>query len=189
VDGYNITMTRLSVDQLDWIKWRCRTCDKPHHEMFNLDAFAPWHWGDPIDPEPNGALRMDGYFLSEDFCVIAGEHFFVRGVMDIPVEGSAQPFGIGCWSTLSRANFETYVDGFDGEDAEADHPWTGWLSLSMEPFPPAINEPCWVTPRSGRRRPAISMINQEHPLAAAQRDGIGVERLLEIYRVNGHDLG
>jgi hypothetical protein len=179
----------LRAEQLDWIKWRCRSCNVAHGGMFGLSADAPWQWGDPIEPEPNHALRMDGYFLSEDFCVIEGRHFFVRGVLDIPVQGLEDPFSVGAWSTLSRANFEIYVDGFDGAAAEADHAWTGWFSSSLEPFPPSINEPCRVEPRAGGLRPLLRLHSADHPLALAERDGISVDRLLEIYRANGHDIG
>ncbi len=52
---------------------------------------------------------MDGDFLSEDFCVLDGEHFINRCVLPIPVIGLNEHFGFGCRSTLSRANFDNYI--------------------------------------------------------------------------------
>jgi hypothetical protein len=46
-----------------------------------------------------------------------------------------------------------------------------------------------VTPRKGRERPTIELEPTSHPLAVEQRQGITFDRLLEIYALNGHDLG
>jgi hypothetical protein len=118
--------------------------------------------------------------------VLNGEHFFVRCVFDIPVHGMADKFGLGVWSTLSRANFEKYVDGFDDGQYADLGPWTGWFSNSFKPFASSTNEPCWVHPQLGRQRPSISLHNDGHELTIARRDGITPERLLEIYAANGH---
>ena len=169
-------------------RWRCHGCDEEHEGLMGLSAMSPWQWGNPAEPEPNDALRMDGYFLSEDFCVIEGAHFFIRGVFDIKVHGLDEPFTLGAWSTLSRTNFETYVDGFNDDAPEADHDWTGWFSTDLEPFPSSINLPCWVEPRANRQRPLLWLADGDHPLFLAQRDGITPEQLLDIYRANGHPV-
>lgn len=169
--------------------WRCHDCDEEHEELMGLSAMAPWQWGGPAEPEPNAALRTDGSFLSEDFCVIEGEHFFVRGVLDIPVYGFDEPFSLGAWSTLSPANFDIYVDSFNGTVAASDEDWTGWFATTLAPFPSSINCPCWVETRPDRQRPRFWLADEAHPLALAQRDGITPEQLLDIYHANGHRLG
>jgi len=166
--------------------WTCANCGLAHEGMFDLASFAPDHWEGEEVYQPNSALRLDGDFLSEDFCVLRGEHFFVRCVFDIPVHGLAEKFGLGVWSTLSRTNFEKYVDGFDDGRYADMGPWTGWFSNSVKPFAFSVNEPCWVYPQLGRQRPTITLDNGEHELAVAQYDGISPERLLEIYAANGH---
>ena len=167
-------------------RWHCASCGEEHRGIMHLGSAAPWHWQGPVEPEANSALRFDGDFLSDDLCVIGGADFFVRGVLEIPVHGSDEPFGFGGWSTLSRANFELYVASIDGAVLDEDAIWTGWLSTWAKPFPSTLNQPCWVEPRAGGLRPLIWLHDETHPLAAAQRDGIGRERLLEIYEANGH---
>lgn len=130
---------------------------------------------------------MDGDFLSEDFCVLDGKYFMVRAVLPIPVNGIDGDFGFGCWSTLSRENFDKYVDGFDTGDYVDMGPWSGWLmnelaTLVEEPNPLAL----WVEPRANRQRPLLWIQNQEHPLAIAQDQGITPDRMLEIFRAYGH---
>ena len=154
--------------------------------MFDLVAFAPDFWEGPEDYEPNSSLRMEGDFLSEDFCVLRGEHYFVRCVFDIPVHGMEEKFGFGLWSTLSRRNFDLYVDGFDDGRYEDLGPWTGWFSNRIATFEDALNQPCWVHPQLDRQRPVISLEDDDHPLAIAQREGISAERVLEIYAKYGH---
>lgn len=154
--------------------------------MFDLAAFAPDFWKGAEEREPNSALRMDGDFLSEDFCIIGGDSFFVRGVLDIPVHGLAEKFGFGVWSSLSRTNFDLYADRFDEGAYAGLGPWTGWFSNRIETFPDTVKQPCWVHPQLDRQRPVISLGDPDHPLAVAQQDGVDAERVLEIYAAYGH---
>lgn len=164
----------------------CSVCGEEHWGPFGLSSDAPLTWGGPIEPEPNSAARMEGDFLSADLCVIGGEDFFVRGIVDIPVEGLSENFGFCCWSSLSRANFELYVAHFDSAGLEALGPWTGWFANDAGPYPDSFNEPCSVYPREAGTRPLIVLEDPDHPLARAQRDGITAEELLAIYRANSH---
>ena len=145
----------------------------------------PWPHGEAY--EPNSALRRDGDFLSDDFCVLGGEHFMIRCVLTIPVVGMPGDFGFGCWSSLSRENFEKYVDGFDSGEYADPGPWFGWLVNRLENFtagPDSIG--LWVQPRTGRQRPLLWVQDDAHPLAIAQQNGITPERMLEIFRFYGH---
>lgn len=137
--------------------------------------------------EPNSALRLEGDFLSEDFCVLDGEHFFVRSILQIPVHGLENTWAFGCWSTLSRANFEKYAAGFDDGVYENDGPWFGWLSNNLKVYfedsdPIAVD----VYPQPNRQRPQLFVQDENHPLAIAQRDGIDAEAMLTLLRAYGH---
>ncbi len=154
--------------------------------MFDLAAWAPAHWHRTEPYEENGALRTDGDFLSEDFCVIEGKNFFVRGVLLIPIQGVDEPFGFGVWSTLSRKNFDIYVDGFDDSDYSDWGPWTSWFSTALADFGDTLIKPAWVQPRPDRQRPLVWLHDDDHPLSAAQRNGIKAERVLQIYAAYGH---
>lgn len=173
-----------ALDLLRGGRWRCSSCHEEHEGMFDLATDAPWHWEGQADPEPNSALRLDGDFLSADFCVIGGQDYFVRGLSFIPVIGLDDSFAFGCWSTLSRTNFELYAAHFDGIDV--DEAWTGWFSSEFTAFPGTVNSPCWVMPRPDGTRPEIWLEDEDHPLSIAQRDGITPEQLLDIYRQHGH---
>lgn len=175
-----------ALDLLRDASWKCSSCDLDHRGMFDLAAHAPDHWGTIEEREPNSALRRDGDFLSQDFCVIHGEHFFVRCVLEIPVHGLPEKFGYGCWSTLSREKFDRYVDRFDAGDYAGEGPWFGWFSNRLRGFQDTFNQPCWVYPQPGRQRPTIRLEDPHHELSIAQERGIPPERVLELYAAYGH---
>lgn len=178
---------RDAVSRLEGGTWKCANCDAEHGWPFDLAVSAPNVWPHEFDYEPNGALRMEGDFLSEDFCVLGGEYFMVRAVLPIPVIGLKDQFGYGCWSSLSRENFEKYLDAFDTGEYEVMGPWTGWLmnrlaEIAEEPDPIAVN----VQPRQGRMRPELWVMDEEHPLGAAQQQGVTAEKILEVFARYGH---
>ena len=151
-----------------------------------MAAFAPDPWFGGEQQEPNAAVRLSGNFLSEDFCVMEGRHFFVRAVLDIPVHGFAEKFGFGCWSTLSRDNFEKYLDGFDDGGYADLGPWSGWLCNRLADYVADQPEAVWVHPQLDRQRPTLRIMNREHRLAIDQDEGISPERLLAILAAYGH---
>jgi hypothetical protein len=168
-------------------RWKCGKCDEEHGWPFDLAACKPDPWPHGEEYEHNGALRMEGDFLSEDFCVLDGKYFMIRCVLRIPVIGVQGEFGFGCWSTLSRENFDKYVDGFDSGEYSDMGPWSGWLMNRLEKFTPGPDPlALWVQPRPDRQRPLLWVQDDDHPLAIAQEQGITPERMLEVFRVYGH---
>jgi hypothetical protein len=173
--------------QLLQSEWRCTCCGEWHHGLMDIAAHSPDPWLDERTYEPNSALRLDGNFLSEDFCVLDGEHFFVRSVLEIPVRGLEAPWGFGCWTTLSRTNFDKYIAGFDDGEYEDSGPWFGWLSNRLKIyFEDAQPIKVDVFPQRNRQRPRLMVQDAEHPLGAAQRKGISAEATLQLLSAYGH---
>lgn len=166
--------------------WRCGQCGNDHCGMFDIACHAPDYWDGEHDRESNNAVRLTSDFLSEDFCILGGEHFFVRCVFEIPVNGMADKFAYGIWSTLSRANFERYIAGFDSGKPDDLGPWWGWFGNRLPGWPDTLNTGCWVHLHPGRQRPSVRLDDPEHELSIAQIQGISAERLLEIYAAAGH---
>lgn len=127
--------------------------------------------------------------MTEDFCILGGQHYFVRAVLSLPIVGTDRKrFGFGVWSTLSKANFERYVETFDsGAQAELG-PWSGWLSNRLKGYPDTLNIRCQVLPQDGRQRPQIEIADAEHRLAHEQRLGITFDRILDLLAFHGHDI-
>jgi hypothetical protein len=169
--------------------WTCLGCGEVHQGLPELACVKPEPWPGNEDKAPNSVVLSSIHFLSEDFCVLHGEHFFVRCVLELPIIGCrGQSMGFGVWSTLSEKNFLRYVETFDSGDQDGLGPWFGWFSNRLKGFPDTFNLRCQVHPRAGRQRPWIELEPTDHPLARGQREGVTLDRVLELHAINGHDL-
>ena len=80
---------------------------------------APDYWG---APEVSGES-----FLEDELCCIDAPdleelHFFIRGLIEIPVRGSAELLTYNVWVSLSPANFERAVQLWDDPARTEDVP-------------------------------------------------------------------
>ena len=173
---------------LDKDAWTCRSCGELHTGLFDLACRRPEVWTDGEDYAPNSEVQTSNHMLSEDFCILDGEAFFVRATLPIPLRGSGgQFFHFGVWSTLSPANFRLYLEHFnDGEFADGTR-WFGWFANRLKGYPDTLSLKCHVWPQRGRQRPLLELEQTDHPLAREQSEGMTFERLIEIYKFNGHE--
>jgi hypothetical protein len=82
----------------------CRSCGQWHEGLpFAYGSPALAYWNDKIAGGPSSAL-------SEELCVIEGEHFFVRARIVIPVVDGPGAFEGGVWVSLSHKNFLRTLD-------------------------------------------------------------------------------
>jgi len=168
----------------------CPSCGVAHGGLFDLAMQRPdiWSGDNFVD---NQDVRADGHCLSEDLCVLDGQHYFVRGVLLLPIKGAnhGEDFGFGVWSSLSRENFLTYQGIFhDGPD-DPQTRWFSWFANDIKGYPSTLNLQCHVRPQIGNSRPLIELEPTDHPLAIDQHEGISTSRIIEIYAENGHDFG
>lgn len=170
-------------------QWTCPCCGLKHGGLFDLECLKPEPWQGSEERRPNSQVLTSANILTEDFCILDGEHFFIRCVLQLPIVGRPDTFfGYGAWATLSSTNFDLYLETFDSGEQGALGPWFGWFSNRLKGYPDTLNLRCHVQPRSGRQRPFIELEPAQHPLAIEQQNGITFDRLLEIYALNGHDL-
>jgi hypothetical protein len=181
----------------DDIRWQrllrtavaCASCGETHRGLFDLAVDRPEPWPGERVPESNSAVVGRTHVLTEDFCIIENRDYLVRCVLQLPIIGAAtERLGYGVWSTLSSTNFALYLDTFDSGDQGNVGPWFGWFSNRLKGYPDTMNLKCMVHPRPGRQRPFIELEPTDHPLAVEQQQGITIDRLLELYAINGHDL-
>ena len=170
--------------------WLCPCCGQAHAGLPDLVCSKPDAWPRSDEKAPNSAiLSHPDDVLTEDFCILDGQHHFVRAVLYLPIVGTTgKRFGFGVWSTLSKANFERYVETFDS-DAQGDlGPWSGWFSNGLKGYPDSLNIRCQVLPQDGGQRPQIEIAEAEHLLAQEQRRGITFDRVLDLLALHGHDI-
>ena len=119
--------------------------------------------------------------LSDDLCIIDKEYFFIRGLIEIPVEDGDEPFVWDVWVSLSEFNFKISKENWGTHDREMKlQSMFGWLSTSIPCYPETINLKTKVHTRKVGMRPFIELEPTDHPLALEQRKGIAISRIQQI---------
>lgn len=104
---------------------KCEICGKEHDELPDIGSDAPYYWS-------KEAEASDTCSLTEDLCIIEGEEFFVRGVVEIPIQGTDDYFGWGVWVSLKKENFEIYRENSNSRSVG---PFFGWFATKIDFFP------------------------------------------------------
>jgi hypothetical protein len=163
--------------------FECSTCGKWHDELpMSFGADAPYHYS-VVAPEE----REWRVHLGSDQCVIDGQHYFVRGCLEIPVLDAGESFIWGVWVSLSEANFERMSKLWERLGRENEPAYFSWLSTSVPCYPDTLNLKAHVHNRPLGERPLVELEPTEHPLAVEQRDGITMARVKEIVECVMHD--
>jgi len=168
--------------------WTCPSCGSQHQGIFDLSCDKPDFWQRNEEIKDNSDVLNFSDILTEDFCKIENEDFFIRCVLELPIIESNQTFGFGVWSSISKDNFDLYLKTFDEGQQSHLGPWFGWFSNQLQGFPETINLKCHIYPNDENTRPVIELEPTDHPLSIAQQKGITFDELLEIYSENGHDI-
>lgn len=160
--------------------FQCRTCGQWHDGLpLDYAYSAPYYWSESLRENPDS-------FLNDDLCVIEGRDYFVRGLIEIPVIGSNDPFRWGVWVSLSKPNFDKMVELWNDPKVLQEPPYFGWLSSSVDGYPETLNLKTNVRSRDVRQRPYISLEPTDHPLSTEQQHGITKQRLREIAEKSLH---
>jgi hypothetical protein len=118
--------------------------------------------------------------LSSDQCVIDNEHFFVRGLVEIPVLDGDGPFAWGVWVSLSKVNFERTTALWHDPNRVNEPAYFGWFCNSIPGYPETLHLKTAVHSREVGLRPLIELEATDHPLSIEQRNGITAGRLRSI---------
>nr|WSX52961.1 DUF2199 domain-containing protein [Streptomyces sp. NBC_00974] len=153
----------------------CSCCGDHHAELpMSYSTRAPDDWDPSFENDPDS-------MLSSDQCVIKGQHFFIGGLVEIPVIGSQDVFSWGVWVSLSKDNFARAVEVWNTQGREAERPYFGWLSTELALYSEGTsNLKTNAHTRPLGRRPSIELEPTDHPLAVEQRTGITLDRVREI---------
>jgi hypothetical protein len=125
--------------------------------------------------------------LTEDFCVIDEQHFFIRGHIEIPIIDSHEKFIWSVWASLSAENFLKSNELLLVEGREEEAPYFGWLSTELSIYPlTTLSLKTRVHTQEVGAVPLIELEETDHPLAVEQREGITIERVKEIAHLINH---
>ena len=157
--------------------YTCSCCGGYHDEVPTAyGADAPIYY--EALPEHERSERMQ---LSSDTAILDGEHFFIRGRIEIPVAGHSEPFAWGVWISMDQEDFERALELWDTPGREASLPESvGYISTSLPIYPDTVNLFGRIHHRAVGERPYIELEPTEHPLSVEQRTGITWARVEEI---------
>lgn len=149
-------------------------------EMLSGPPMA-WHFDAPIAWSLLSARdRKRRGELSTDLCVIDGEQFYLRGLVEIPVLECAEPFAWGVWVSLSRTSFQRAYELWNEERRVEEPSYFGWFSNKVPGYPDTLHLKTAVVFRAVGLRPYVELEPTDHPLALEQRHGISMARVREI---------
>jgi len=115
-----------------------------------------------------------------DQCVIDGKDFYLRGRILVPVIGVEEPFVWGVWAEVSPINFVRTNELWTVEGREAEPAFPGWLNTQLPVFGDTSNLEVSVQTQRVGKRPHFTVVDEEHPLAVEQRNGITMRWVEEI---------
>jgi hypothetical protein len=153
----------------------CPCCGRQTDELPELAAALP-HFVDtlPADVRERCVTRF-GDFLQ--FVDGDERHFFVRGVLELPIAGTHAEWAYGVWTTLSEKSFLAARPLSEADLAGG--PFFGWFENRLPGWPETLHLKAQVHVRKGIRA-AVELEPTDHPLAVAQREGITPERIVEL---------
>jgi hypothetical protein len=153
----------------------CSVCGEHHVLSLSYSVKAPLAVGAiPVEELDQRVV------ITADQCVIDGKDFYLRGRILVPVIGLEEPFVWGIWAEVSPKNFVRTNELWAFEGREKEPPFPGWLNSQLPVFGDTYNLEVSVQTQPVGQRPHFTIVDQDHPLAEEQRDGITMERVEEI---------
>jgi hypothetical protein len=182
------TRTAVTLDDLSGLRWKCGSCDEWHTgPCLDFGYHAPIHWSEEYD----AANRLSNLhatwkqerprtFLNENYCSIEDRDFFVRGIIQLPIVGSAEALRWGVWGSLSRDNFDRLLRMEDGPKEVELPAMFSWLSNRIPEYPDTLNLKMYAHVQKQHSRPHFELEPTDHPLSQEYHHGITAERVKEI---------
>lgn len=142
---------------------------------------APVFWN-----EAEATASPAGNFLNADLCVVGGADYFIRCVLEVPIQKTGARLGWGVWVSQSKSNFELYADR---ADACPERVTFGYLANRLPAYPDTVNMHTKVHWQQGGKRPIVELEAADHALYFDWADGIPSERAIEFVQKQLHPEG
>jgi hypothetical protein len=165
------------------LRWKCSRCDEWHDgPCLDFGYDSPFYWREELADDERIIGDRRASFLDSEFCAVDDEHFFVRGLIHLPILGTGESLRWGVWGSLNRENFEKLRTLPETEAAELP-PMFSWLSTKLPDYPDTLNLKMYAHPQLHNERPYFRLEETDHPLAQEYRHGIAPERVKALMRL------
>ena len=122
-------------------------------------------------------------WVGEDSAILRdgeSERFFVRALLELPIDGEDGYFGYGSWIEVSAADFDALGELWHDEEGWRSEPFTGTLANELLPYAFTEGLPVRIRLRDVRLLPLVEIGDTDHELVRAQRHGISSHRAHEL---------
>jgi hypothetical protein len=195
-------MTDAVLSAADDPRWRvfnekgfACSCGQTHVGLFPINMLYPIGWPGSKDYEPDSALRMDGNFLSANFCVLEGKYFCMRMRLPVNIRGAdSWAFTCTVWASLDRPDFEGYVEALKDGKLRDNARTHARLINRLSGYPDTAMLVGTAFQQANGALPVLIIHgpqpnnSPDNPLLEEQRQGIGVDRMLELFALYNHDM-
>lgn len=115
---------------------------------------------------------------SNDWCVLDGQRFFLRGLLPLALQDADQTYCIGVWVEIEPASFERICDLW-ATDGRNEAPFAAQLANTIQGLPDTLGLHARLQLSEPGQRPCLYLADSNHPLAREQREGITLHRAYE----------
>ena len=159
---------------------------------FTCDVCGETHAGETRDirmglPQPIFLLdeeeRRARASIEEDFALLRGENgdrYFVRALLELPIDGEDGYFGYGAWVEVAEADAAALGELWNDEDGERAGPFPGTLANELSPYAFTEGLAVQIRLRDVQLLPLLELEDGEHELVRAQRRGISPHRAHQL---------
>jgi hypothetical protein len=159
---------------------------------FTCEVCGETHAGETRDirmglPQPIFLLDEDERerrsAVGDDLAVLhgeAGDRFFVRALLELPIAGEEGYFGYGAWIEVSEADFAALGELWDDEEGWRAGPVPGTLANELSPYAFTEGLRVQIRLRDVELLPVVELDDGEHELVRAQRHGISPHRAHQL---------
>jgi hypothetical protein len=134
----------------------------------------------PSEPDFLAAIpeeqRQGRVLADSDLCIVDDRHFFIRGMLELPILGTTKSFTWLVWVSLSEENLNRAADLWETPGREREPPYFGWLNTRLPGYPDTLEIKVHVHTLQVGRRPSIEVERNDHPLSQDQSRGITMAR-------------
>src|SRR5918994_647663 len=122
-------------------------------------------------------------YVEEDFAVLRGENgdrYFVRALLELPIDGEDGYFGYGSWIEVSEADAVELGELWNDEQGQWSRSFSGTLANELSPYAFTEGLPVNIRLREVQLLPLVDLEDGEHELVRAQRQGISAHRAHQL---------
>jgi hypothetical protein len=138
-------------------------------------------------PEPifllEEAERDSRAWVGDDSAVLhdpGGDRFFVRALLELPIEDGEGYFGYGTWIEVGAEEFEALGQLWHDDEGWRSEPFPGTLANELSPYAATEGLPVRIQLRDVQLLPLVELGEADHELVEAQRRGISAHRVHEL---------